>query len=523
MGLHLAAVVSRFLDRWRFVVLLTIVAALAWTASAAALAKPFWHDEIYTLLLAQLPSVSTIWVAEREGVDLVPPLNTLATRATIHTFPMSPVAMRLPALVGFCAMTVFVFALVRARANATLAVVAALIPVQTAAYRYSYEARPYGLWMGLFALTLFAWTEAARARRRAFHLSLLAFGLAASVWTHYYAAATIGVIEIGEVVRQAVQRKVDWRMWAAFGIAGLASLPLVTLLPAATEQSRQFWTHANDTTLRDAYWFLVQPLVLLFWNAWGAIIGAVLLVSSAFETRRRRSRATTGHADPPSSPAWHLPIHETVTFMLAAALPAVMLFTSDVSSAPFTYRYALPGVVGIAVAMPLAVRFATPRGSVAELLICGMLLVPLGNALVVASSRRPAAPNPLEQRPILAGALTSGIVAASGSLTFLQLWYYATPAQRERFVYLADPALALRFTGSDTFDRGYLKLAKWAPVPVERYDKFLERSGSFNMYAAGSGWLLDKLNEDGATVELIAAEPGGRLFRVTPGAGSTTR
>jgi hypothetical protein len=514
MDTRVAARVAAAVDRWRVIILLTILAALSFTATTAAIAKPYWHDEIYTILVADLPSISAMWGALRDGVDLVPPLSLLLTRASMTLFGTGVIAPRLPALLGFLAAIVIVFAMVRARANATIALIAALVPFQTAAYRYSYEARPYGLWIGFFALSLFAWTEAARGRRRPIHLPLLAAAFAASIWSHYYAVLTVAAVCLGEVVRQAVQRRIDWPMWTAIAAAGLMTLPLAGLLQVAAEHSASnFWTQSDGTTVQQIYWFLLRRLGVALYNLWGAAVIVALLASIAASAWRRKEPVAQWAARQP----W--PLHEVVAFTAAASVPAALLIVANLSGRPFTERYSLPGVVGVALLLPLLLRWITPRGSLAEVVLCAALLADLGGAVATSWRTRLAQPaDPVAQRPLLAGALTaSSPLAASGSLTFLQFWYYAPPAQRDRFVYLADRLAARQWTGSDTFDRGYLALARWTPVPVKGYAKFVEQHAEFRVYAAGSGWLLDKLHEDGLREELLASEPGGRLFRIIRG------
>ena len=46
---------------------------------SAALGKPFWHDELFTVLISQMP-LSTMYRAAADGIDLAPPLNTALTR-----------------------------------------------------------------------------------------------------------------------------------------------------------------------------------------------------------------------------------------------------------------------------------------------------------------------------------------------------------------------------------------------------------------------------------------------------------
>ena len=371
--------------------------------------------------------------------------------------------------------------------------------------------------MGLFAVSLFAWTEAARGRRRAIYLPLLAVAVAASMWTHYYAAFTVAVLGLGEVVRQVSQRRIDWPMWIAFGAAILLTLPLLPLLRVATEQSAYFWAQAERTSLREAYGFLLPELIAWLFSIWGAIVVGVLVVYVARAGWRWRRATGTRTGSASGSPSWVMPVHEIVAFTGAALIPAVMWLVAYVADRPFSPRYTLPAVVGVALCVPLALRWARPRGSIAELILCAALVLSLGKMVAESITARSAKPaNPVEQRPMLAATLSShGRVVASGSLTFLQLWYYAPPMQRMRLLYIADPAIARHFTGSDTFDRGYLALSKWTAVPVEEYGPFVSRTAEFTVYALGSGWLLEKLREDGATVQLVGTEPGGRLYRVS--------
>src|SRR6266545_4404356 len=95
--------------------LFTIV--FAYVAERLAMAKPFWNDEIYTILVAGLPSLGTIWRATEDGMDLLPPLNSMLTHG-IHTlFGVGRLMTRLPPVVGYWTMTLVVFDLVRRRSH----------------------------------------------------------------------------------------------------------------------------------------------------------------------------------------------------------------------------------------------------------------------------------------------------------------------------------------------------------------------------------------------------------------------
>ena len=94
----------------------SLFAMLAWRASV----KPFWHDEIYTILEAELP-VATLWRALHDGIDLQPPLNALLTRGIHLIAGVGPIVTRLPAIAGFLLAAIFIFIVVLRRTNGLIA------------------------------------------------------------------------------------------------------------------------------------------------------------------------------------------------------------------------------------------------------------------------------------------------------------------------------------------------------------------------------------------------------------------
>ena len=489
-----------------------LLVLLLWLLTGAAVAKPLWHDEIYTVLLARLPSAGAIWAAHRDGADLQPPLNTLLTALAERTWGAGPVSSRFPPLVGFVLMTCVITAMLRRRAGMTLAFAGALIPAQTAAYRYAYEARGYGVMVGLFALALFAWAEAARGHRRWLWIPVCAAALGLAVWAHYYAAFGFVVIGAGELVRTIRARRIDGSMIGGLAAGGLLTLPLIPLITSAAEQAPRFWARAGDEQITGAYWFLFQPVTALLWGRLGALVLLALAWTALTRHRRRRAGRVP---EPPPAGEDPLPVHEMVALLVTVASPMVMLMVARATHAPFVPRYGLIAVVGVALALPLLVRRLAPRGSLAEVILLLLLSAPLAQG-IAARDRPRTSPDPFAERPLLVEALRrSRPVVASGSLTYLQLWYYAPPEDRAHLVYLADPDAALRFTGADTIDRGYLALARWTTLPVERYSEFVAAHPEFTVYTAGSGWLLIALEEQGTSIAPRGSEPGGREFRVT--------
>src|SRR6516165_1897776 len=64
--------------------------------AVAGSTRSFWYDELFTYYLSRLPSLTDIWVALGEGVDLNPPLLYLATRASHSLLGVGPVPTRFP-------------------------------------------------------------------------------------------------------------------------------------------------------------------------------------------------------------------------------------------------------------------------------------------------------------------------------------------------------------------------------------------------------------------------------------------
>jgi hypothetical protein len=84
----------------------------------------------------------------------------------------------------------------------------------------------------------------------------------------------------------------------------------------------------------------------------------------------------------------------------------------------------------------------------------------------------------------------------------------------DRLVFLADPEAALAYTGSDTIDRGLLGLAQWSRLRVTPRSGFTDGRPDFRVYAAGSGWLLHWLRDNGASVTEEGTELGAPILHV---------
>jgi hypothetical protein len=490
----------RAIDRFWPIAISVLGLWLAVLLVSAARTKPFWHDEIYTVLLSRL-SIGDLWRASRDGVDLNPPLSVAAVRAVHAAVEPGPVATRLPAMAGFLAAVAFVFLIVRRRTNAAVAFASAAALAFTEAWRYALEARAYGLTLGLGAAAWYAWSEAAAGRSPARHWTIMSAAVALGVWAHYYAILVALPIVVGEIVRQAARRRVDWRPWAALAAAAVATLPLLPLVLNASAQRATFWARPQTIDVAGIYAFLRAGFEL-------PAIAAVLLAGLAIVESIRR----VGRREWPR----RVPAHEAAAGLAALALPAAAVLLGHWIGA-FDRRYAILAAVGLAIAVPVLVWMLTPESGAGDLVMLATAIVLLaqlgGNVLRDPPQWR----HPYASRQVLADWLRGPRpVVVTGGVDYLALWYYAPAEARSRVLYLADPEFQLRDTGTDTSDRGYLALARWFDVPVVRIEEFLRSHESFWLYSFGADWVERSLKQRGARFVERAPEPSGegRLVEV---------
>ncbi len=500
-GLAEPTAVERLLDRHGWTLFALFATVCLFSLIVRAREKPFWHDEIYTILYAGLPDLRTMWAAGLDGLDLSPPLNAWITRCVHSVVGPGPIATRIPPMAGFLVMTAVLFHLVRLRSNTITALSAAVLPCMTAAYRYSYEARAYGVMLALFALSIYAWSEAALGRRRRLHLPVLALTLAATVWNHYYGILTFLPIAGGEIVRAVQRRRIDVGVVAAFACAAMAIVPLYPLAAAARAQSEGFWAPAALSDVVPVYRFVFAPLMDVKFR-----VVAVVIAGAALLLRRRAIDRFVQRS---------VPLHEVALGLLALLIPVAGVLLGVMMTGVFVPRYAMPTVVGLSLVVPLLLWQRDTRNGLAEFALGVFLLADFG--LAIAPSLLAPRPfrDPFQSRPLLQRAVSSGPPAISASsLQFLQYWYYTPGPMKNRLRYLADVAEAKKYMGSDTIDRGYLALRRWTTVPIDPFADYVAGHREFRVHEAGAGWLLPKLAEMGAAKDTIGQAGGERLFLV---------
>jgi 4-amino-4-deoxy-L-arabinose transferase-like glycosyltransferase len=479
------------------------VAAIYFTATCILAArKPLWFDELFTYHISQVPTLTDLWRTLAQGFDPNPPLVYALTRWAQSILGGGPVALRLPAILGFAVMCACLYCFVARRCPRSYAWLALVLPLTTGAYGYAYEARAYGTVLGFSGIALVCWQAAAEGSHRGLALTGLALSLAGAVSSHYYAVLLFIPLALGEGVRAWRRRTFDWPIWTAL-LLGAAPLALLyPLVKAARENAAKFWGQASWGGIATTYEFLLAP-------AAAPLVAALVLL--AFW----RGKSSGEHkADP-----WPIPLHERIAAVGLACLPVFGVLLGKLATGVYVERYGLPAVAGLSLLGAfVACRRAEGRpllGGVLAVLFFGWYLAAWQSEAGKMNGRLAAIDD--ECRRLKEFGHRDRPMAVSHPHVFLQLWHYAPPEVATRLRYLASRSASVQFLGNDTNDRALQGLAELAQAPVVDYEAFVGEEPCFLVYG-GERWLTRALEADGATLEVIGETEGRFLF-----VASTTR
>ena len=466
-------------------------------AGLHARSKPFWYDEVISLVIANSPNLSTTWKAAL-ACDAAPPLPHLMAHLCVRWFGAGEISARIPAIIGFWVFCLCLFRFTSRRVGIYYALAALLIPTVIETYYYSVEARAYGPELAFCGLALVAWQAATERSKRFLALPGLALGIAAALLCHYYAALLYLPLAGGEAVRLYRNRKIDWGVWAAFAAGGAPILWRISNVVGVVkgfahtwaapypQQAIEFW----ESGLQHA----ASSLTLLL-----ALLALSILLS-------RKNPDPAAGAIPP------LADHELAAGVLFLAIPLAAVAGALLVTHMFVMRYALIALAGFAFLAPMVAAHLSGGRALPGFLLAAALTV----GFFYFSIAVPPSQNPFDGEPLLREALQQGPVVVSDGQLFLQMWHYAPEPLKSRLLFLADNAAALKYTGFDTIDGGIRVLRDWSSVGVVEYQSFASPGREFFVYqnTLRPGWLISKVVDDGATVEIRKYSAFRSLIRV---------
>ena len=470
--------------------------------------KRFFFDEIATVAVARQESPGAIWSALQQAADAQPPSYYLLEALSARLAKDPHIAYRLPSLLGFLAIPIALWFFVRKRCGELPALAAALLPFAMPVFTlYAIEARPYALMTGCIACALVMWQRADQRWR----VAALAFFLTAASALSYSAVVALGPLGLAELVRSVRLRELRLRVWLALA-AGC--LPLAVFWPLLS-------------TFRQAYGggFWAQPQLIGSYGElvamsprWVAPLALALVAAWASSVLRRPE---PGRRE--SSP---FPPEEVAIILAFVCLPLFIYVVAVALHAPMVSRYALPAVLGISIATAgLAFASAGQRG-VSYLIVAVLSIIALQEAdywrfgrstpqIAIAHADAETLQRLLQQH----GATGMPVVISNG-LRYLSMAFYRESTDEVDFIYLADPATALKSIRTDSVDLALLKLAPYLPMRLEEASSFFAAHPVFLVFSENDLWdyLPRRLIREGHSVRLLAVDgsDGGHhtLYRV---------
>lgn len=317
---------------------LTAVISLLWSHY-----KLMWNDEFLVLWTDSASSIGQVIHIQRFfPISLDPIFYHLLAHASILLFGSGAFAIRLPSLFGFLLMQLCLFVFVRRAASERAAVFAMAFPALTVLLYYSVEGRPYGLMLGLFALTMVSWQSATRRRSgRTFALITLAVSIALTLNTHYYGILLLAPLSIAEIYRSIQCRRLDLPVIASIGLGTAGILFTIPFMKAAAKYHSHYYNvvPSSPRAIAQAYPELLSSYSRLSTQLDGDIgrVLFLLLASAALFGCIRQWR--TG--------SLQLPQAEAVFLIVLAALPFFGFLVAHYVTHTLELRFVLGAVLGM--------------------------------------------------------------------------------------------------------------------------------------------------------------------------------
>jgi hypothetical protein len=462
-------------------------------------AIPLGNDEIYTVHIAQQPSLRSMAALARE-IDLHPPLHYVAQRFALKTGLPRWMASRLPSLLGGLAACIALFWWTSKRLGNLYALAAVGMLWLTPVLDYAWNNRPYMMWIGWLCLLLIARDVAVRAVRPRWAVPLVFLVTLAMVMTHMIGIACIGPFLAAEYFRSKRVGRIDWPLLAAFTLPALGGLGFFYQFRHFADNSFPSVHLPSISLATDIYNIVVGN------TAW--VISGCLMVGLIIFGRDPKRLPLAAMTNPDVRQRRFGPEEIALLFSLLA-LPLALLLVADVLHVQFWVRYGLASTPAWAVlsVWMIARRLPATR-MVAMLLVIAttgymvrrMVLEhrPAGNAGTIDGGRRPIPLKTLD--PSLP------IVAAS-PMTFVEMSDREPLPIAQRVFYLTDRAAALEYSHYTLFEgEGKIRQLLNLPSQTEDFETFFAEHPKFYIvgdYQRPEVWLLHKLAADGTNLDYL--------------------
>jgi hypothetical protein len=481
---------ERMVERRASVLAVFLVLAFSVWAGLASQRLSLGYDELLEIAAATAPTPAGVVAYLAAGVDYAPPLSHFLVRASLATFGESDWAARLPSFLGVVTLLVCLYVFVSrwlSRSYGVLAVLATMcMPVRI----YAREARPYGLVLGLTALALVCYQQAAKPRRRDWNRALALFGFAFANGclpaVHYYGVLVVGAWLLAEAMRTWKSRTVDWPVLVcSIGPPSIVLGLMANLMRIQRHQLSHYFAKGNLLSFNHGYESIqVDPLV------YG--IAAIFILGAAAAYLMRQEIATGAIRFPGGS------TRELVLGLGLLLLPLEGAVCTQFVTHAYLPRYFLAAAIGFSISLCYCVNLLD--GIVPGAAMGVVAALSLGFANIVMQELSHPAERPFPDFDL---STVPSPVLFDAPVEYLRVLHYA-PALRSKLLVIADPAASLRSRAYDTDDRIMIALASEGRADTTTLSATAHKWGRFSLVPRPQeyGAALKCLVDAGAHVRL---------------------
>lgn len=504
---RVSTLLERFEQRkWLLLVLFSVVYFIGFCFIASK--QVISNDELFTYYIARLPTFHDVWRALATGAEQTPPLFYTLTRADFALLGTSALAIRIPELLAFAVMCICLFHFVSRRTSVFYGFIAMLFPLMTTAYNYVVFARPYAFVLAFSAFALLCWQWATEGQHRTPALVGLTVSLVAAISSHYYAVLCLFPLGLGELVRSTRRKRIDWGIWTALVLSMFPLLLFLPLIESARKLAPHFWAKPHWSSMAYYYQhFLLSPIALP--------LMAIFLVVVAYAALRQ---SKVDLEDPRLLSC--IATHEIAAVLGFLLIPVVGVLLGKTIVGAFSDRYALPAVIGVAIAVAWGL-YAALDANPAVAFILGVLLCVFLVVKEVQTYRRAVAVQDQQASTytfLEAHAKKNIPIVISSPIDFLELTYDAPESLSRRLTYLADPKLGIRYTGTNDVEQGLLEMKHWAGLSVHPFRSFVASGEDCYIlfqtsdYPYDYDWVIPALKAAHWKIQLLQWTDGKALF-----------
>ena len=479
--------------------LLVIVPFVAFVLSAAILISPnksFWIDEIYTVCIAEQPSVADMLAAIREGCDQQPPLYALIVHATSPLITDRHLNVRLPSAVGIGLMCFCLFYYMRRYVSGIYAFMTVLMTYNLVS-EYAIEGRCYGLVLGFVALALLCLQIATHSNRyRKLAIAGLFVSMTIAIALHYYTILVIIAIFTDVVCRWVKNKQADLAVILVCVISPMILLLHVPFFEASKQLAVNYW--AKIKSLEAAYIFynnIISPLSKYF------IVGCLAYLVIIFIRASFKSKAKNIYTK------LDMPWCDYVPVLVLALLPLLMIMISLLTVKIFLDRYVMWSIIGICILATLAISKITRNNQVVALAI---VLLALYDSISYAAYHLKDNPHLPESENIRIALqqipYSPKYIVIADHHAYMENWFYSSPQLRERLVYPLSIEFELHYTKTDTGPRILKALRNRTTINAPDYSEFMQRNQEFFLVTNKYEWLVPHLARTGYILRPVFSE-----------------